>query len=280
MRGYSAAVPLATLFDDPVWQMSLGERAALEGLLSALAPRIAVEIGSAEGAGLRRIAAHAEEVHSFDLTPPSLPVADHITVHTGNSHELLPAFLAGLAEEGSSVEFALVDGDHSAEGVRRDLEDLLDSPAFARGAIAIHDIANEEVRRGVDAVRFEGYPKVTHVELDWVPGQMFAEPALRHELWYGLGLVLVDTAAVAYGRGVYQERYYPNASLLVEARDSVLAREDAVPVPSPVNQRSILFLQRRLEEERRLRAELLWGRSYRTLETLRRAKARLRRLAA
>lgn len=249
-------MPLAALFEDSVWQMSLGERAAVEGVLNALRPRVAIEIGTAEGAALQRIAAYAGEVHAFDLASPTLPVRDNVAIYTGNSHELLPRLLRELAEEGRNVEFALVDGDHSAGGVRRDLEDLLDSPAFARGAILIHDIANEEVRRGVDAVRFEGYPKVTHVELDWVPGQMFAQAELRHELWFGLGLVLVDTAAFAYGASVRQERYYPNAPLLVEARTAVLKRERAVPVPPLANHRSILHLQRELEEERRRRAAL------------------------
>ncbi len=271
-------MPLATLFEDSVWQMSLGERAAVEGVLGALRPRLAIEIGTAEGAALQRIAAHAEEVHAFDLFPPSLSVADHVVLHTGSSHELLPAFLRELAAAGRSADFALVDGDHSAEGVRRDLEDLLDSPGFARGAILIHDIANEEVRRGVDAVRFEGYPKVTHVELDWVPGQMFAQAELRHELWFGL--VLVDTAAFAYGEGAYQERYYPNAPLLVEARDRVLEREAAVAVPSPVNQRSILGLQRQLEPERALRTALLAEPSWRLTAPLRRLRGRVKRFAA
>lgn len=188
-------MPLATLFEDSVWQMSLGERAAVEGVLGALRPRLAIEIGTAEGAALQRIAAHAEEVHAFDLIP-SVAVRRR---PRGPAHGELPQapsrVPARARRRGRSADFALVDGDHSAEGVRRDLEDLLDSPGFARGAILIHDIANEEVRRGVDAVRFEGYPKVTHVELDWVPGQMFAQAELRHELWFGL--VLVDTAAFA-----------------------------------------------------------------------------------
>lgn len=273
-------MPLATLFEDSVWQMSLGERAAVEGVLGTLRPRLAIEIGTAEGAALRRIAAHAEEVHAFDLFPPSLPVPENAVLHTGNSHELLPALLRELAEAGRSADFALVDGDHSAGGVRRDLEDLLDSPGFARGAILVHDIANEEVRRGVDAVRFEGYPKVTHVELDWVPGQMFAQAELRHELWFGLGLVLVDTAAFAYGAGAYEERYYPNAPLLVEARDRVLEREAAMPVPSPANQRSILGLQRQLEHERALRTALLAEPSWRLTAPLRRLRGRVKRFAA
>lgn len=269
-------MPLATLFEDPVWQLSLGERAAVTGLLAALEPGLAIEIGSAEGAGLAHLCRHAREVHSFDLTPPTLPVPDNAVLHTGDSHELLPAFLAELTAQGRTVDFAMVDGDHSARGVRRDIEGLLDSPAFARGAMVIHDIANEQVRLGVDAVRYEAWPKVTHVELDWVPGQMFAEPALRHELWFGLGLVLVDHAAVAYGASVYEERYYPNAPLLIEARDRVLRRERQFPVPSPTNQRSILSLQRRLEQERRVREALLA--TLRLTAPLRWARSRARRL--
>jgi hypothetical protein len=106
----------AEIFDDPVWQMSLGERAALEGVLSQLQPELAIEIGSMEGACLRRIAAHAREAHSFDLNPPSLPQPDNVTLHTGDSHALLPPFLADLAERGRNVDFVAVDGDHSAEG--------------------------------------------------------------------------------------------------------------------------------------------------------------------
>jgi hypothetical protein len=218
------------IFDDDVWQMSRGERAAVEGVLAQLRPSLALEIGSAEGACLTRIAAHAAEVHSFDLAPPTLPAADNVTVHTGNSHELLPSFLSELADQGRTVDFVLVDGDHSPEGVRQDLEDLLDSAAVTRTVILIHDTANERVRLGVDAVRFRAWPKVTHVELDWIPGQLFAEPKLRNELWYGIGLVLVDSSRLAYTNGsVYEQRYYPSAPLLKEARDRVVAREQLPP---------------------------------------------------
>jgi hypothetical protein len=214
------------IFEDTVWQMSLGERAAVEGLLCQLRPSLAIEVGSMEGACLRRIAAHAEEVHSFDLSPPTLEQPGNVTLHSGDSHELLPTFLASLAEQDSNVDFAIVDGDHAPEGVRQDIEDLLDSPAVARTVILIHDTANEGVRRGVDAVRFAAWPKVAHVELDWIPGQLFAEQGLRNELWYGLGLVVVDSARLAYGNGpVYEPRYQPAGPLLAEIRELVLARE-------------------------------------------------------
>jgi hypothetical protein len=218
------------MFDDRVWQMSLGERAAVEGVLSQLRPKLAIEIGSMEGACLRRIAAHAGEAHSFDLSPPSLPVPDNVTLHTGDSHELLPQFLDELVEQGRDVDFVMVDGDHSSGGVRQDVEDLLNSRALARCVILVHDTANERVRRGLDGVHFEAWPKVAHVELDWVPGRLFAEPALRNELWFGLGLVIVDASRVAYLNGaVYEQRYHPAAPLLARERQLILAREQVRP---------------------------------------------------
>ncbi len=214
------------IFADDLWQMSLGERAAVEGVLAQLKPALAIEIGSAEGACLRRIAAHAGEVHSFDLAAPIGEPPENVTRHTGDSHELLPAFLAQVAGQSRTVDFVLVDGDHSPEGVRRDIEDLLDCTALTQTVILIHDTANERVRRGLDAVRFTAWPKVAHVELDWIPGQLFAEPALRNELWYGLGLVVLDSSRLAYRSGsVYEQRYHPAAALLSESRELVVARE-------------------------------------------------------
>ena len=225
------------IFADTVWQMSLGERAAVEGVLAQLKPELAIEIGSAEGACLRRIAAHAGEVHSFDLAAPVEEPPDNVTLHTGDSHELLPAFLARLADQSKTVDFVLVDGDHTPEGVRRDVEDLLDCTALAQTVILIHDTANERVRRGLDAVRFAAWPKVAHVELDWIPGQLFAEPALRNELWYGLGLVVLDSSRLAYASGsVYEQRYQPAAALLSEIRELAVARER---VPAPADPRRV-----------------------------------------
>jgi hypothetical protein len=236
------------IFEDLEWQMSLGERAALTGLLVTVAPALAIEIGTAQGACLQQLAAHSGEIHSFDLVEPTRPVPANATLHTGDSHVLLPALLAELAEQGRNVDLALVDGDHTPEGVRRDLEDLLNSPAVARTTIVVHDTANERVREGLEAARFAAWPKVWHVDLDAVPGHLFAEPALRGELWYGLGLILVDSGRpAALGAPVGQRRYYPSASLLAQARDHHLARERN---PPPV----LAAAQEALELRERVRA--------------------------
>lgn len=221
------------IFSDSVWQMTLGERAAMEGALAQCKPQLAIEIGTAEGGSLRRIAAHAEEVHSFDLVTPQVPLEEipNVTLHMGDSHQLLPETLNQFAEESRNVNFVLVDGDHSADGVRRDLDDLLSSPAIADTVILIHDTANEQVRSGLDAVRYAAYPKVAHVNLDFVPGYMFKDPDHLHELWGGLGIVIVNAARTAYFPSVpvVENRYFAAGQLFPQIRDMVVATERVEP---------------------------------------------------
>jgi hypothetical protein len=129
--------------------------------------------------------------------------------------------------------------------------------------ILIHDTANQRVRAGVDAVRFSAWPKVGHVELDWIPGHLFAEPALRNELWFGLGLVVVDSARPAYSNGsVYEQRYHPAGPLLAQIATLVRARERVPPgVEAAEAQASALRVRvARLETElaeQRARADAL-----------------------
>jgi hypothetical protein len=193
-------------------QMSFGERAALEGVLAQLKPRLAIEIGTAEGGSLRRIAAHASEVHSIDVSHEPLgsaaPLPKHVTLHTGPSTEILPGLLDMFAAASRPVDLALVDGDHSFEGVAADLRALLASPATDRTVILVHDTMNAEVRAGVESVELDGCEKVVYWELDFVPGYVFREGAARGTAWGGLGLVLTDEArSAAYLESARQRLY-------------------------------------------------------------------------
>jgi Methyltransferase domain len=259
------------ILQDPDWQMSFGERAALEGLLAQRQPRLSIEIGTAEGGSLARIAAHSEVTHSFDLVLPheSLRNLPGVTLHTGDNHELLPRLLAELAEAGENVDFVLVDGDHSTEGVQRDVEDLLESPAIGRTLIVMHDTMNEVVRAGLEQVRYGAYPKVAHVDLDFVAGYMFREPSLKHELWGGLGLVVVDSGRSGYFAGnVRQTRYYPAHELIRSARDQLVGRgEDD---PSEMRQ-----LRAELEATRGWLADVQSSVSWKVTAPLRALKRRL-----
>ncbi len=185
---------------DDRWQMAPGERAAIEGLLSQIKPELAIEIGTAQGGSLARIAAHSHEVHSFDLDP-DVDESDfpNVTFHRGDSHVLLPAFLRELEAQGRNVDFALVDGDHRAEGVRADVMHLIDSAALRRGYVVMHDTMNEEVHEGLAAIDWPSYSKVRYVDLAFT--QLYASSTpLLHERWGGLGLIAVDAG------GTYRDR--------------------------------------------------------------------------
>ena len=129
--------PRLELFTRPEWQMALGERAAIAGVLAHVRPRLAVELGTAQGGSLRTIAEWSEEVHSFDFAPTVADPPANATLHAGDSHALLSHLLAGFAEQGRNVDFVLVDGDHSSAGVRPDVLDPLSSPAVGRSAIVV-----------------------------------------------------------------------------------------------------------------------------------------------
>ena len=179
--------------------MTLGERAALQGILASLQPRLSIEIGTAQGGSLSRVAAASEEVHSFDLEhDPQREWPANVQLHSGDSHELLPAFLAKLADEGRNADFVLVDGDHTADGVQRDVEDLLASPAVGRTVIVLHDTLNDEVRRGITAAGAEGRPEVALYDLDFVGGHLSVAGEYENYLWGGLGLILVDRDGDAF----------------------------------------------------------------------------------
>lgn len=218
------SLPLLTADE---WQMSYGERAALEGIVAQIQPSLAIEIGTAGGGSLRRIAAYSTEVHSFDLVGPDLALAslENVTFHTGDSHAQLPQTLAELAAAGRSVDFVLVDGDHSADGVRRDLEDLLASDAIRHTVILLHDTLNDLVREGIEQAELERHPKVALVELDCVAGHLSRREPYRLQLWGGLGLVVVDAEQADRRRPVRDDRFYELANLVRPIRDLMVEIE-------------------------------------------------------
>jgi hypothetical protein len=198
-------------------QMSFGERAAMEGVLAQLRPGVALEVGTAEGGSLRRIARYSGHVHSIDLdhTPCGEDVPDNVTLHTGDSHQLLPGVLRELAAAAAGLDLALVDGDHSFEGVQRDLRAIVDSPCAANCVILVHDTMNPEVRAGIEAVGVESLAEVIYVELDFVCGYVYRRGAAQGSAWGGLGLIITGPErSAAYRDSPRQTLYHePYAAL-------------------------------------------------------------------
>jgi hypothetical protein len=212
----------------PEWQMHYGERFALEGILTHVRPSLAVEVGTAEGGSLRRVAAYSQEVHSFDVSPQVADLAEQfpeVTFHIGDSAALLREALAEFAREDRHVDFALVDGDHSAEGVARDAAALLESDACRETVIVFHDTANDDVRAGLEAVGFEAHPKVVLSLLDFVPGYLVSAPIRRFEQWNGLGLVLLGERV---GPPIVETERFDSAELLRLARAQLVSEDEAL----------------------------------------------------
>lgn len=201
--------PPLQLLADADWQMSFGERAALEGVLSQAAPKLALEIGTHRGGSLRRIAAHSAEVHTVDIEPlvRDRSEFDRVTFHIGDSGEVVPRLLGEFAQAGRAVDFVLVDGDHREAAVRTDLSHVLDSPATDATVILLHDMAMPDARRGAEAAGLDR-EKVVYHELDFVPGYVFAHGDLAGEVAGGLGLVVTGPRrADAYADAPGQHKY-------------------------------------------------------------------------
>jgi hypothetical protein len=259
--------------------MSFGERAAIEGLLAQLRPQLAIEIGTAEGGSLSRIAAHSDHVISFDLVEPEERIIQlpNVELRTGDSHRLLPEELGRLTEAGKTVDFVLVDGDHSAEGAHKDMEDLLASDCLRRTIILAHDSLNPEVRRGLEAVPYDEIEKVSFVDLDFVSGYVPEDPPLRGECWGGLALIVVDASGgfkSAHGAG--RTSMVPLPELIWDSAEALKARGE----PHGGSANTDVMLQDEADHYRRLAQELQGSLSWRITAPLRGATQRIRRRRA
>lgn len=274
------------ILDIAQWQMTSGERAALEGILSQLQPRLAIEVGTAEGGSLRCIASHSAQVHSFDLVVPQIDVDElpNVTLHTGDSHALLPQVLSELAAQGLNVDFALVDGDHTAAGVEQDVRDLLASDAVGSTVILFHDTINDEVREGLERFDVAAEPKIAHFDLDFVTGRLNYGGVFHHQLWGGLGLMVIDAARDGAGGG--SSAAYSPFELMAPVRDALVARERAGGATGPGHVREALTppgdsadlaaLQAELARTQARYDEIANSKSWRLTAPLRDAKKRLR----
>jgi hypothetical protein len=183
-----------TEFDGPAqsWFMSAAEQTALMHLLQNLRPKVAIEIGTRLGGSLRAIARFSKQVYSLDIDP-TVPerlggLYDNVEYITGDSSKTLPALLSSLQSTGAELGFILVDGDHSAEGVRKDLDAILAFVPTVPLYIVMHDSMHPACRAGIQAASWEKCPYVHEVQLDYIPGGLNAEASFYRQLWGGLSL--------------------------------------------------------------------------------------------
>jgi hypothetical protein len=180
------------------WQMNGSERLALTALLARLKPACSIEVGTYHGGSLSLIAQYSGSVVSIDTDPTvatrigSLPNVHYLT---GNSVEILPNLLKQLTNAGVPVEFILIDGDHSAEGVLKDISTILDYVPTKPLFVLLHDSFNPGCRSGMLKTNFSRSRYCHSVELDFVPGCIVEHGGPSDgELWGGLAMAYFNPA--------------------------------------------------------------------------------------
>lgn len=162
------------------WQMSNCERFALQDILRRVQPDVSIEIGTYLGGSLQVISHFSRKVISIDINPSVKEnlsnLFSNVDFRVGNSCHLLPDIIREYEDNARSVEFILIDGDHSADGVRKDINALLHFKPRKSCVILIHDSFNPGCRQGIKSADWSASPYTEFVELDFIPG-IFHEKA-------------------------------------------------------------------------------------------------------
>jgi len=166
------------------WQMMECERIALTGVLARMRPRGALEVGVYYGGSLSLAAQFCQSIIAIDIDPAvrdRLELPRNAELLIGNSREMIAKALSRLEELTLPLQYVLIDAEHSPEGVRRDINLVLNS-------------GNPGCRAGILAADWNANPRVHFVQCDFVPGQIIEHSIKdgRGEVWGGLALAYFD----------------------------------------------------------------------------------------
>jgi hypothetical protein len=156
---------------------------------------VAIEIGSRYGGSMQVLSRFANRVISVDIDPtckdrlsPKYPNAEFVT---GNSRQTFPPLMKRLEREGAEVGFILIDGDHTAAGVKADIAGLLPYRPSCPLFVLMHDSFNPDVREGIRTAPWGESSYVHSVELDYLAGVLTIGGQEHREMWGGLALAVL-----------------------------------------------------------------------------------------
>lgn len=175
------------------WQMSRNEKYCLISLLEKIHPNVVIEIGTHKGGSLQVLSKYANKVYSVDRNPNVKIELEHkfsnVEFLSGDSNLLLPELL-GKDEVRSRLGFILIDGDHSTNGVKNDINNVLSTVPKNPLYVLLHDSFNPECRKGIKSANYQKCKYVHFVEIDFVSG-VFNPNKLYREMWGGLSLIVM-----------------------------------------------------------------------------------------
>jgi hypothetical protein len=156
------------------WQMTRCEKYAFASLIQVADPDVAIEIGTYKGGSLQVISRGARKVYSIDTSADCKDkLGDqfgNVEFLTGDSRQLLPSLLNRIGTSGEKLGFVLIDGDHSTDGVRHDINAVLEHTPTGALYIVFHDCFHPPSREGILTADWQLCPYVHYVEVDFIPG--------------------------------------------------------------------------------------------------------------
>lgn len=176
--------------------MSMAERCAMACLLSYRKPATAIEVGTLGGGSLSIISHYSRKVFSIDInTTPSVELSgrfDNVEFITGDSRAELPRLIDRLAkDQDEDLGFVLIDGDHSTEGVQKDIDHVLQYRPKSELLVLMHDSFNPDCRAAMKSVDWEANPHVHWIDYDFVPGFLSSVPGWEDQMWCGFALAIL-----------------------------------------------------------------------------------------
>lgn len=200
------------------WSMARAEQATLIQVLKSIKPKVAIEIGTYNGGSLQVISDYSEKVYAVDLTPSyrdeRCDYFTNVDYLIGDSKTILPELVNKINTSDAVVEFILIDGDHSPEGIFKDITNVLQLKPKQPITIILHDSFNPACRKGMQLYNYNANPYVTAVELDYVTGA-FNHDGLYREMWGGFACITLSPnkrsttlKVTAYQDKLFQTTYY------------------------------------------------------------------------
>jgi hypothetical protein len=176
------------------WHMSRNERYAFIKLLEKIKPKVAIEIGCFKGGSLEVLSKYCEKVYSIDIDPEVKKNLEgkfsNAEIHIGNSSKLVPEILDKIDKNNEELQFVLIDGEHTAKGVKNDITNFLGYRPKNNIFIVFHDSFNPKCRKGIRKADYNSSPYVHYVEVDFISG-VFNPGSLYRQMWGGLALVVM-----------------------------------------------------------------------------------------